>query len=81
MSNAIDTESTPLLPEDVTKKAVTPLPKVQLSLVCLIRLTEPICFNAVLPFINQMLLDVGAASSPDSVGYAAGIVSCPAPRI
>lgn len=71
---AVDTETTPLIPPP--PKRVTPLPKFQLSLICLIRLTEPICFLRVFPYVNQMLLDVGAAKDPEAVGYAAGIV-CP----
>jgi hypothetical protein len=74
--SAMDTEVTPLIPPG--PKRITPLPKFQLSLICLIRLTEPICFLCVLPFINQMLLDVGAAKNPEAVGYSAGIVSFPA---
>ena len=30
---------------------------------------------SVFPYINQMLLEVGAAKDPEAVGYAAGIVS------
>lgn len=72
MSAAIDTETTPLIP--TPPKRITPLPKLQLSLVCLVRLTEPICFLSVFPYINQMLLDVGAAKSPETVGYPAAVV-------
>jgi hypothetical protein len=31
--------------------------------------------QVIFPFINQMLLDIGAAKSPQEVGYAAGLVS------
>ncbi|ORX41256.1 hypothetical protein BD324DRAFT_613847 [Kockovaella imperatae] len=37
------TESTPLL----AKKATTPLPKLQLFIICLIRVVEPICFQVM----------------------------------
>ena len=56
------------------KEKITPLPKVQLAIICLIRVVEPICFQVIFPFINQMLLDVGAAKNEDEVGYAAGVV-------
>ncbi len=65
-----DAESQPLL----DKKAATPLPKLQLCLLFFIRATDPICFNVIFPFINQMLLDVGAVDDPDRVGYKAGLV-------
>ena len=58
-----------------TKKPITPLPKLQLLIICLIRVVEPICFQVIFPFINQMLLEVGAAENEEQVGYAAGVVS------
>ena len=66
------TERTPLLIQKT--KPITPLPKVQLSIVFLIRVVEPICFQVIFPFINQMLMDVGAAKTEEEVGYAAGVV-------
>lgn len=68
-------ETTPLLASKRGKKAITPLPKLQLSIICLIRIVEPICFQVIFPFINQMLLEVGAAKNEEEVGYAAGVVS------
>ncbi len=72
-SQSTITERTPLLGLKKEKK-ITPLPKVQLSIVFLIRVVEPICFQVIFPFINQMLMDVGAAESEEEVGYAAGVV-------
>ena len=66
------TEQTPLIKP--LPKATTPLPKFQLFIICLIRIVEPICFIVIFPFINQMLLEVGAAETEEEVGYAAGIV-------
>jgi hypothetical protein len=68
-----DDERQPLLKKEV--KAVTPLPKVQMAIVCFVRMTEPIAFAVCFPFINQMLLDVGAVDNPKDVGWPAGIVS------
>ena len=48
--NMSDSESQPLL----GKTPPTPLPKVQLSLLFFIRATDPICYNVIFPFINQM---------------------------
>lgn len=48
------TECTPLLHRTKSKeKAITPLPKVQLGIVCLIRIVEPICFQVIFPFISE----------------------------
>ncbi|ORY23550.1 major facilitator superfamily domain-containing protein [Naematelia encephala] len=70
---SVDTEATPLLGKQVQKKA-TPLPKLQLAIICLIRIVEPICFQVIFPFINEMLVKIGAAKDRDSVGYPAGII-------
>lgn len=70
------TERTPLIKttQNPQSNPITPLPKVQLFIICLIRIVEPICFYVIFPFINQMLLEVGAAETEEEVGYAAGIV-------
>jgi len=48
------TERTPLLHRTRSKeKEVTPLPKVQLAIICLIRSVEPICFQVIFPFISR----------------------------
>ena len=73
-----DDENTPLLATET--KAVTPLPKLQLSLICFLRITEPIAFLVCFPFVNQMLLDVGAAKNPKDVGWPAAVV-CPKLRL
>ena len=35
-------------------KKATPLPKLQLALICILRLTEPIAFTVIFPYVNQM---------------------------
>lgn len=70
---ANDTETQPLLAKDPQRRA-TPLPKFQLALICFLRITEPIAFLVCFPFLNQMLLDVGAVDDPKDVGWPAGIV-------
>lgn len=56
-------------------KPTTPLPKAQLFLLFFIRMTDPVAFNCIFPFVQQMLLDIGAVEDPEKVGYYAGIVS------
>jgi hypothetical protein len=67
----IMSESQPLL----SQRATTPLPKLQLFLLFFIRMTDPVAFNCIFPFVQQMLLDIGAVDDPDKVGYYAGMVS------
>jgi len=55
-------------------KPTTPLPKMQLFLLFFIRMTDPVAFNCIFPFVQQMLLDIGAVQDPEKVGYYAGVV-------
>ena len=53
----------------------TPLPRKQLFVLCLMRMTEPISFTVIFPFVNAMLRANLPASIPSSrLGYYAGIV-------
>lgn len=55
-------------------KPTTPLPKMQLFLLFFIRMTDPVAFNCIFPFVQQMILDIGAVEDPEKVGYYAGLV-------
>lgn len=85
MSRTQNDERRPLLGDrrksDAEDDTPTPLPKAQLGLLFFIRATDPICFNVIFPFINQMLLDIGAAKDATSVGYKAGLVSTVTARL
>lgn len=61
--------------EAPASKPYTPLPKLQLTIICLIRLVEPIWLLSLQPYINQMMLDVGAARTPEEIGYPAAIAN------
>ncbi|QRV89502.1 major facilitator superfamily transporter [Ceratobasidium sp. AG-Ba] len=56
------------------KPAITPIPKAQLSALCLTRLAEPIAYTQIFPYINQMIEDLGIAKSPAQVGFYSGVV-------
>ncbi|KAH7928319.1 MFS general substrate transporter [Leucogyrophana mollusca] len=65
-------EEAPLLP---VKKAKTPLPKVQLSILLLATLTEPISSQCIYPFINQLVSEIGVTGGDErKVGYYAGLI-------
>lgn len=70
-----DDERQPLLPLKNQDDKITPLPILQTTIICLIRMTEPVAFMVIFPFINQMLLDIDAVDDPKDVGWPAGIVS------
>ncbi|KAN0074592.1 Major facilitator superfamily domain containing protein [Tylopilus felleus] len=75
-------ESTPLLPGDEeeavskttnTKNATTPLPKAQLGALFAVRLVDPIAYQQIFPYINQLLADLRIAE-PERVGLYSGLV-------
>ena len=69
-------ETRPLLPQEpLPSQAATPLPIRQLTLLFLIRMTDPLCFCVIFPFISQMLLEIGNVEDVKTVGFKAGLVS------
>lgn len=54
--------------ENELRKSATPLPWRVLSVVVVMRLAEPISFSVVFPFVNRMVLEIGAAKTPADVG-------------
>ncbi|KIJ65572.1 hypothetical protein HYDPIDRAFT_187328 [Hydnomerulius pinastri MD-312] len=64
-----------LLPTLAHKKARTPLPKLQLGILLLIQLAEPISSLSIYPYINQLIgeLDI-TGGDKRKVGYYAGLI-------
>ncbi|RSM17749.1 hypothetical protein CDV31_003356 [Fusarium ambrosium] len=58
-------------PEDV--KPNKPLPKLQIFLLCYARMTEPIAFFCIFPFIAQMVQENGHLPTSD-VGFYSGLI-------
>ncbi|KAH9810161.1 major facilitator superfamily domain-containing protein [Melampsora americana] len=52
----------------------TPLPVKQLLVLCIMRLTEPISYTLIFPFINQMLEEMKVSPDPKQIGYYAGVI-------
>lgn len=73
-----DTEASTLLgpspPDSIgPKTALKPLPKLQLLLVCYARMTEPIAFFCIFPYIAQMVQQNGHLPVSD-VGFYSGLI-------
>ncbi|CAL3968237.1 hypothetical protein PZA11_006780 [Diplocarpon coronariae] len=51
----------------------TPLPKLQILLLCLARLVEPMAFFCIFPFVNQMIRETGNLEEAD-VGFYSGFI-------
>lgn len=57
------------------KKDVTPLPKVQMAVIMLMQLVEPVTSMCIYPFINQVVLELGITGGDErKVGYYAGLI-------
>ena len=77
ISRKSDAEHTPLLRneavQDGTAARETPLPKLQILLLTITRLAEPLAFAVLFPFVNAMVLRTGE-TSVESVGYYVGLI-------
>lgn len=59
----------------VSKPAkMTPIPKLQLAALCLVRLLEPIGFTQLFPYINEMVVKLNMVDDPSKVGFVSGLV-------
>ncbi|KAJ6500492.1 major facilitator superfamily domain-containing protein [Mycena sanguinolenta] len=68
-------ESTPLLDADLeATKRKTPLPRGQLAALCISRLTDPIAYSQLFPYINQMLWDLKVTNDVSKIGFYSGLV-------
>ncbi|KAG2136292.1 MFS general substrate transporter [Suillus cothurnatus] len=70
-----ETETSPLLREAPQTKQKTPLPIMQISILMLVLLAEPIASMSVYPYINQLIRELDITGGNDAaVGYYAGII-------
>ncbi|KAF9518497.1 hypothetical protein BS47DRAFT_1388906 [Hydnum rufescens UP504] len=67
-----DAERTPLV-----KTIPTPFPWRPASTLFFLTLIQPLAFELIFPFINQMLLDLEIVGDPESVGFHSGIIVRP----
>ena len=75
-SSSSDQASTDLdtiaVPSEVQTR--TPLPKVQLAILCLLRTLDPMCYFQIFPYINQFVSDLHVTEDPSKVGFYSGLV-------
>ncbi|KAJ7671506.1 major facilitator superfamily domain-containing protein [Mycena polygramma] len=73
MTDDID-ETTVLLPK--TTRPPTPLPKLQLAIIMLIQICEPLTSQSIYPYINQLVSELDITGGDEKkVGYYAGLES------
>ncbi|KAF9061696.1 major facilitator superfamily domain-containing protein [Rhodocollybia butyracea] len=76
------TETTPLLnnvhndPEDQEPldKEATPLPMLQLLIVCFIRIMDPISFTQIFPYVNEFITFLKVTDDRSQTGFYSGLV-------
>ncbi|PPQ80156.1 hypothetical protein CVT25_001449 [Psilocybe cyanescens] len=71
-----DDERTPLLNEQrVSKQKRTPLPKLQIGIVLLLQICEPICSQSIYPYINELVSKLDITGGDERrIGYYAGLI-------
>lgn len=72
-------ETTPLLSDalqgDSPRARRTPLPWLQLGIVMVMQIVEPLMSQSIYPYINQLILDLGiSGGDPKKVGFYAGLL-------
>lgn len=74
-SPRLTNEITPLVSAEVSKKPKTPLPQLQIGILMILQLVEPIASMSIFPYINQLIRELGITGGDDAaVGYYAGII-------
>ncbi|PFH50074.1 hypothetical protein AMATHDRAFT_146063 [Amanita thiersii Skay4041] len=53
----------------------TPLPKLQLSVLCALRMLDPMNFSQIFPYVNQFMYDLHVTKDPSKVGFYSGLES------
>ncbi|OAX43835.1 MFS general substrate transporter [Rhizopogon vinicolor AM-OR11-026] len=68
-------ETTPLIPSSASKKPKTPLPKLQIGILLMLQISEPIASTSIFPYINQLIRELDITGGDDAaVGYYAGMI-------
>lgn len=52
----------------------TPVPWRAVIVIFMLNAVQPLAYELVFPFINQMILEIGVVDDPESVGYYSGII-------
>ncbi|KAJ8595485.1 MFS general substrate transporter [Rhizopogon salebrosus TDB-379] len=74
-SARMTSETTPLVPPVIPKKHRTPLPKLQIGILMILQLVEPVASMSIFPYINQLVKELDITGGDDAaIGYYAGII-------
>ena len=53
---------------------MTPIPKAQLAVLCVVRLVDPIMFTQIFPYVNEMIDHWGITDDKSKTGVYSGMV-------
>ncbi|THU83159.1 MFS general substrate transporter [Dendrothele bispora CBS 962.96] len=71
----VDEESPLLTNRNVKTRKTTPLPKVQILVVLLLQICEPVTSQSIYPYINQLVSELDITGGDEKkVGYYAGLI-------
>ncbi|KAF9458664.1 major facilitator superfamily multidrug-resistance, DHA1 sub-family [Collybia nuda] len=51
-----------------------PLSRMQLALLCFLRLLEPLSFTQIFPYINEFMRDLNVTTDPSKIGFYSGLI-------
>ncbi|KAG9049172.1 hypothetical protein FS837_010991 [Tulasnella sp. UAMH 9824] len=72
LTTSDDIEQQPLLGKG--KEQRTPLPVAQLSILCLVRLAEPITYTQIFPYVNAMIEELHVTDNPADIRFYSCLV-------
>jgi hypothetical protein len=68
------TTDPPLEAQTLTKPNPTPVLKLPLAALCIVRVAEPIAFTQIFPYVNEFLSDLHVTDDPSQIGFYSGLV-------
>ncbi|KAJ7724072.1 hypothetical protein DFH07DRAFT_946415 [Mycena maculata] len=72
------TESSPLLADQLetqqAAKKPDPLPRAQLAALCISRMTDPVAYSQIFPYINEFLILLPVTDDISKIGFYSGLV-------
>ncbi|KAJ7034771.1 major facilitator superfamily domain-containing protein [Mycena alexandri] len=63
-----------LLAQETTMKREPKFALSQFAILCCLRMLDPITFHQIVPYINQLVMDLGIVDTPAQVGYYSGMI-------
>lgn len=58
----------------VALRRETPLPKLQMAVLCLVQLAEPIAYTQLFPYVNRMIEFLHVTDDPRQIGFYSGLI-------